>query len=258
MHQRAYTSHTTARTPVSRIPVPQYLRTPVPPYPVPPYPVPHPPRHRFIALSPARGSCAAPAAQAPRCTPASIAPQRRSPALNPLPPPPPTPQRSGGVSRGKGESKEGLGGNRNPPGPPWPPEAATGLRPQQSAAQGCAANPHSNVRTHSTAKPIAPAAERRIRTPPKPHKKRATHSPLFSKPGMWALPPASAYPSLSSAEPCRKQTARRSPSRTDAAGPPPSGGASPRPVCRVCTCPRASLSGGCRALWRRACCALSS
>ena len=38
-----------------------------------------------------------------------------------------------------GESKEGLGGNRNPPGPPWPPEAATRLRQQVTVAQGCAA-----------------------------------------------------------------------------------------------------------------------
>ena len=134
-------------------PGPRQPRHPYPRTPVSTYsPAPRPPRHRFIALSPARGSCAAPAAQAPRCTPASIAPQRRSPALNPLPPPPPTPQRSGGVSRGKGESKEGPrrsraarlecgcraaarntgrvcaqcgAGNRNPPGPPWPPEAAT-------------------------------------------------------------------------------------------------------------------------------------
>ena len=40
-----------------------------------------------------------------------------------------------------GESKEGLGGNRNPPGPPWPPEAATRLLSQPYAAQGCAAQP---------------------------------------------------------------------------------------------------------------------
>ena len=45
------------------------------------------------------------------------------------------PQRSGGVSRGKGESKVGLGGNRNPPGPPWPPEAATRWLLPATAAQ---------------------------------------------------------------------------------------------------------------------------
>ena len=180
MHQRAYTSHTTA--PYPRIHVP-----PVPPYPPYPY-APRPPRHRFIAPSPARGSCAAPAAQAPRCTPASIAPQRRSPALNPLPPPPPTPQRSGGVSRGKGESKEGLGGNRNPPGPPWPPEAATGLRPQQSAAQGCAAQATQqrlNARHRKTHRLGGRTPHKNA--PQKPHKKRAAHSPLFPKPGMRAL-----------------------------------------------------------------------
>ena len=62
-------------------------------------------------------------------------PQRQSAAPERSAPPPPTPQRSGGVSRGKGESKEGLGGNRNPPNPPWPPEAATWLRQQAPAAQ---------------------------------------------------------------------------------------------------------------------------
>ena len=40
-----------------------------------------------------------------------------------------------------GESKEDLGGNRNPPNPPWPPEAATRWQPQAQAAQGCAAKP---------------------------------------------------------------------------------------------------------------------
>ena len=38
-----------------------------------------------------------------------------------------------------GESKEGLGGTRNPPGPPWPPEAATRLLTQPYAAQERAA-----------------------------------------------------------------------------------------------------------------------
>ena len=33
------------------------------------------------------------------------------------------------------ESKEGVGGTRNPPIPPWPPEAATRLLPQPKAVQ---------------------------------------------------------------------------------------------------------------------------
>ena len=95
-----------------------------------------PPHHRFIAPPPRtrqlRGSSRAGIALQPRIDSAP-APQPRS---HPSTPAASNPQRSGGVSRGKGESKEDLGGNRNPPNPPWPPEAATRLLPQPSAAQG--------------------------------------------------------------------------------------------------------------------------
>ena len=43
------------------------------------------------------------------------------------------------VQRGTRESKEGVGGTRNPPIPPWPPEAATRLLSQPKAAQERAA-----------------------------------------------------------------------------------------------------------------------
>ena len=83
-------------------------------------------------------------------------PLRQSAAPKCSAPPPPTPQRSGGVSRGKGESKEGLGGNRNPPGPPWPPEAATRLLTQPKAAQERAAKPQGNARTQSSIQTLCP------------------------------------------------------------------------------------------------------
>ena len=46
--------------------------------------------------------------------------------------PPAERRRYKGVRR---ESKEGVGGTRNPPIPPWPPEAATRLLPQPKAVQ---------------------------------------------------------------------------------------------------------------------------
>ena len=49
--------------------------------------------------------------------------------------PPAERRRYKGVRR---ESKEGVGGTRNPPIPPWPPEAATRLLPQPTATQGSA------------------------------------------------------------------------------------------------------------------------
>ena len=67
---------------------------------------------------------------------------QRSAASNPLA----ERRRYKGVSR---ESKEGVGGNRNPPIPPWPPEAATRLLPQPTAAQGRAAKPQGDGRTQS-------------------------------------------------------------------------------------------------------------
>ena len=89
---------------------------------------------------------------------------RQSAAPERIVPPPPTPQRSGGVSRGKGESKEGLGGNRNPPGPPWPPEAATWLLTQPNAAQERAAKPSTQRERRATNLPLCNKAERRART----------------------------------------------------------------------------------------------
>ena len=93
---------------------------------------------------------------------------RRSAASNP--------QRSGGVSRGKGESKEGLGGNRNPPGPPWPPEAATRLRPQAKAAQeraAKAARQHKNAKQHSHHFPLRQSAALERAAPPPPTPQRS-------------------------------------------------------------------------------------
>ena len=92
-------------------------------------------------------------------------PQRQSAAPERIALPPPTPQRSGGVSRGKGESKEGLGGNRTPPGPPWPPEAATRLLTQPNAAQERRRESRKATQERrATPNPFAPAAERRART----------------------------------------------------------------------------------------------
>ena len=84
----------------------------------------------------------------------------RKAAINPAPaaqrpaPAATSPSRSGGVSRGKGESKEGLGGNRNPPGPPWPPEAATRLLPQPKSTQERAAKPQGNGRMQINTPPL--------------------------------------------------------------------------------------------------------
>ena len=63
------------------------------------------------------------------------------------------------------ESKEGVGGTRNPPIPPWPPEAATRLLTQPNAAQERAPKPakqRKNAEQHTY--PFAPAAERRAST----------------------------------------------------------------------------------------------
>ena len=82
---------------------------------------------------------------------------RRHAASNPLA----ERRRYKGVRR---ESKEGVGGTRNPPIPPWPPEAATRLLPQPTAAQERAAKPakqHKNAEQHPS---LATAAERRVRT----------------------------------------------------------------------------------------------
>ena len=130
-----------------------------------------PPHHRFIAPPPRtrqlRGSSRAGIALQPRIDSAP-APQPRS---HPSTPAASNPQRSGGVSRGKGESKEDLGGNRNPPNPPWPPEAATRLLTQQKAAQERrrdAARQHQNAKQHpnpfATRQSVAP--ERSAPPPP--------------------------------------------------------------------------------------------
>ena len=128
----------------------------------------------------------------PFATRRSATPERRAP-------PPPSPQRSGGVSRGKGESKEGPrrsraarlecgcraaarntgrecaqcgAGNRNPPGPPWPPEAATRWLPPATAAQGCRREScKTTTERRATYQPFATTAERRVRT----HRPAATH-----------------------------------------------------------------------------------
>ena len=76
----------------------------------------HPPHHPFAPAAERRVRTQRPAASNPSA-------ERR---------------RYKGVRR---ESKEGVGGTRNPPIPPWPPEAATRLLSQPNAAQGCDAMP---------------------------------------------------------------------------------------------------------------------
>ena len=107
------------------------------------------------------------------------------------------PQRSGGVSRGKGESKEGPrwsraarlecgcraaarntgrvsaqcgAGNRNPPGPPWPPEAATRCCRSQQRRKNVATNAakqRQNVEQHEKHPQLRQsAALERIALPP--------------------------------------------------------------------------------------------
>ena len=72
--------------------------------------------------------------------------------------PPAERRRYKGVSR---ESKEGVGETRNPPIPPWPPEAATRLRPRATAAQGCTTQParqRQNAKQHAHPLPLRQSA----------------------------------------------------------------------------------------------------
>ena len=68
-------------------------------------------------------------------TPTQSFATRQSAALERAASPPPPPSGAAAFQGVIGESKEDLGGNRNPPNPPWPPEAATRLLTQQKAAQ---------------------------------------------------------------------------------------------------------------------------
>ena len=62
------------------------------------------------------------------------------------------------------ESKEGVGGTRNPPIPPWPPEAATWLLPQPTAAQECRPkNRNATEERKAALSPSATAAQGRYR-----------------------------------------------------------------------------------------------
>ena len=78
-----------------------------------------------------------------------------------------------------GESKEGLGGNRNPPGPPWPPEAATRLLPQPKAAQERATQPagqRKNAEHHTPPYPCGSALH------PKKPRRRKPKAPCGAPP----------------------------------------------------------------------------
>ena len=68
------------------------------------------------------------------------------------------------------ESKEGVGGTRNPPIPPWPPEAATRLLTQPNAAQERAPKPAKQRQNAKHHPPHAKAAERRASTRRERHK----------------------------------------------------------------------------------------
>ena len=75
-----------------------------------------------------------------------------------------------------GESKEGLGGTRNPPGPPWPPEAATRLLTQPNAAQGRAAKAarqRNNSEQHINPLPLRQSAAPERSAPPPPTPQRS-------------------------------------------------------------------------------------
>ena len=61
------------------------------------------------------------------------------------------------------ESKEGVGGTRNPPIPPWPPEAATRQLTQPKAAQERRRESRKAAAERRATQPIVSAAERRVR-----------------------------------------------------------------------------------------------
>ena len=110
------------------------------------------------------------------------------------PPPPPPPSGAAAFQGVIGESKEGLGGNRNPPGPPWPPEAATRLLTQPKAAQERAtkaARQSKNAEQRKTPCPCgsAPRQNAPLRRPPK-RKTPAAQAPCPH--GGRILPPGSA------------------------------------------------------------------